>query len=128
LCIYLCVKKNSYVYIGRPIIFCKLFVVFGIKNNNFLKTRTKEITSWVTIKSLSLRRFAVLLKLCKEDNQPRRLQDKIARSKNDWLLHCNDRRNTFLNDSTKSLEIDTTISILTDTTISVSNQWNTNRK
>jgi hypothetical protein len=28
---------------------------------------------------LSLRRFAVLLELCKADNQPRRLQDKTAK-------------------------------------------------
>jgi hypothetical protein len=70
----------------------KLTVFFILKNNNFSKIRTEEITGWVTTRSLSLRRFTVLLKLCKVDNQPCRLQDKTVRSRTDRLLHSNDRK------------------------------------
>ncbi|MCI65260.1 hypothetical protein A2U01_0086518, partial [Trifolium medium] len=38
--------------------------------------------------SISLRRFAVLLKLCKADNQPRRPQDKTALFDTEPINYC----------------------------------------
>jgi hypothetical protein len=81
-----------------------LFLI--LKNNVKKLTEPKNLLAESRTRSLSLKRFAVLLKLCKADNQPRRLQDKTGRFNTVPI-----KRNTFFNGFTKPLEIDTKISI-----------------